>query len=363
MDRKTGVLICIPTLAGGGAERQVRLLAPLLVRRGIALSLFSRLARADLEALTVAGVACFPISAPGNHHPALPAQMIGALARSRPRIVHSWLTQMDILGGTLALATGRRWILSERASKGAYSPRAKDRLRARLGRHADAVVANSRAGAEGWHGHPRRMVVANGIDFDAIARAPPRPRGEDRRLAGRTIVISVARLDPQKRIDRLLHATARLRLRCPEILLVLLGRGSEEAALKALARRLEIQDHVLFAGFRADPWSWMKTASVFVSTSLHEGQPNSVLEAAAIGAPLILSDIRAHRDCVGEDGAVFVDGADAEAIAAAIQSLIERPELARRRAAAAHAAVRGLSADRAADLYCQLYRRIAAGKG
>jgi glycosyltransferase involved in cell wall biosynthesis len=355
----TRVLICIPNLGSGGAERQVRLLVPRLVNCGIRVSMFSRLSSADAEALGDSGVACFPIRCSGNHNPRLMLEMARAARAADAQIIHSWLTQMDIIGGVIAMATRRRWILSERNSQAAYGGRAKDRLRAWLGRFADIMVANSLSGLDLWPRHPRRVLIQNGIDHEAISNAPPNRLAETMKASGRTIILSVARLTPEKRIDRLLRALPRLRLEIKDILLVVVGEGSEEVMLKALARDLGAGDQVLFAGFQPDAWSWIKAASIAVSASLFEGQPNAVLEAAAAGTPQVLSDIRMHRDAVGDGGALFVDPDDCEALASAVLSLVRNRTMASSLASAAQKAVEGLSIDRAADLYAEIYRQVA----
>jgi len=354
---ETRILLCIPNLVGGGAERQIRQLAPRLVERGLRVSLFSRFAGDDAAILTAAGVACFPIAAAGNHDPRLIFELARSARRARAQVIHTWLTQMDVIGGAVALATRRAWVLSERCSPEDYGGRLKDRARAWLGRFADVVVANSAAGLAAWPDHPRRTVIANGLDFEAIEGAPPAVEG----AVGRPLIVTAARLVPQKRIEAVLRAVPRLRRDFPGMLLAILGEGPEAAALNALAAELAIEDSVFFAGFRADAWAWLKSASVFVSASRFEGQPNAVLEAAAAGTPQVLSDIAMHRDAVGDGGALFVDPGDTEALAAAVAALIGQPARARAAAASACSAVLHLSIARSADLYAELYRRAASG--
>jgi glycosyltransferase involved in cell wall biosynthesis len=351
------VLLCIPNLRTGGAERQVRLLAPLLVRRGIALSLFGRLATEDVAQLTDAGIACFPIRARGNHNPLLAVELARAARAARARLIHTWLTQMDILGGLVALATRRRWLLSERAAAASYSGRAKGPLRARLGRHADAVIANSQGGLDAWPDHRRRLLVPNAIDHDEIAAAPLKVL-EDARGP---LILSVARFVPQKRLDRLLRAVALARNARPDLRLVLLGEGPEERALKALAAELGMEAHIRFAGVQPDPWSWLKAADLFVMASGWEGHPNAVLEAAAAGVPMLLSDIPPHREAM-DGGALYADPEDPAAFAAALLSLLRDPGRAQALAALALEKVRPLTVERAADRYAEIYRETLAAR-
>jgi glycosyltransferase involved in cell wall biosynthesis len=353
------VLLCIPTLRDGGAERQVRLLAGRLVGRGVRLSLFARLSAGEVALMTKAGVRCFPIRARGNHSPLLPLEMIRAVLGAEAEIVHTFLPQMDVLGGAAALLMRKTWLLSERSSPQAYATGRKNRFRGWLGRRADAVVANSVAGLEVWPAHGARHVIANGLDLEAIERAPTDLSGGRDVLSGRTVVISIARLSPEKRLERLIAAAGRIRREVPDLLLVLVGSGPQDA-LRDLAARLGLQDHVHFAGYRTDIWSWLKRASAFASTSSFEGQPNAVLEAAAAGIPQILSDIPMHRDAVGNDGALFVDPEDEAQFAAAILAHLKDRDSAARIAAVAQARVAELSIDGAADRFAGLYRALIA---
>lgn len=357
--RRPRVLLCIPTLRDGGAERQVRLLAGRLVERGVALSIFARLSAKEIALLTQAGVRCFPIRTPGNHNPLLPIEMIRAIVGAEAAIVHTFLPQMDVLGGAAALLMRKLWLLSERSSPQAYAKGRKNRFRAWLGRRADAVVANSVAGLDVWPAHAARHVIPNGLDMEAIECAPTDLSGGREVLSGRTVVISIARLSPEKRLERLVAAAALIRHEVPDLLLVLVGSGPN-AALKDLAAKLGVEDHVHFAGYRTDIWSWLKRASAFASTSLFEGQPNAVLEAAAAGIPQILSDIPMHRDAVGDDGALFVNPEDEAQLAAAILAHLRDRDSAARFAAAAHARVAELSIDGAADRFAGLYRALIA---
>lgn len=353
------VLICIPTLGSGGAERQVRLLAPRLVARGIRLALFGRIGEADAAALAEQGARCFPVQAKAHYDPRRFLELRAAARAVRADIIHTFLPQMDILGGTVALLSRRTWLLSERSSVQAYGAGGKDRLRARLGNRASAIVANSDSGLDVWPRHRDRQVIANGLDHAAIADAAPLQAEDEAMLAGRTVLASVARLWPEKRLDLLVAATARLKADIPDLITLFIGEGPGETALRAQAARLDVEEHVRFLGFREDVWSWLKRASLFASTSVFEGHPNAVLEAAAAGLPLVLSDIPMHRHAVGKGGARFAPVGDEKALAAAILALVRDRGAARALAEAARRHVAPLSIDRAADRYAALYRRLA----
>jgi glycosyltransferase involved in cell wall biosynthesis len=128
---------------------------------------------------------------------------------------------------------------------------------------------------------------------------------------------------------------------------------------------LGLADRVRLTGFVPDAWAWMKRASVLVSPSLFEGRPNTVLEAAACGCPLVLSDIAAHREILDHESAILVDAADATALAEAILGVLDDPEAAARRAKSARARVESWSPAGTARQYDRVYRQTLglAGAG
>src|SRR5207249_2896769 len=97
--------------------------------------------------------------------------------RIRPDVIHTWLTQMDIVGGAVARVLRVPWVLSERSAASSYPPVLLNRLRVAAGRRADIVAANSPGGAEYWqaHGYPaaRIEIVPNFVPTSELDAAPP----------------------------------------------------------------------------------------------------------------------------------------------------------------------------------------------
>lgn len=356
----TTVLHCIPTLSGGGAEHQLKLLIPRLIARGIRVAVFSRLTGTGQQKLESQGAISVPIRSRGNCNPALAVELVAAIRRLRPDIVQSWLPQMDVLCGFLARSYGAKWILSERCSPLAYPRTAKNWLRRVVGERADLVVANSRHGLAVWN-HKAKRVVANAVDLGRIDETPDGYYAGSASLRGRKIVISVARLTEQKQSQVLIEAIRIARERVPELLLLLLGEGPDREQLTAQVAEHGLEDHVHFLGFRTDVPHWMKSADLFVSASLYEGHPNSVLEAAAARLPLLLSDIPEHRDAVG-DTACYATPGDAAGFARAMVEIVESRELKETLAHAARGKVDGLTIEAIADEYASIYRDLSAGR-
>lgn len=184
---------------------------------------------------------------------------------------------------------------------------------------------------------PRRKmdVVHNAIDPAPFARRPD--RALRRALANeRPLVLSVARLDPQKGHRHLLAAAAEV----PEAVFALAGDGPERPALERLADRLSIRDRIRFLGERSDVADLLAACDVFVLPSLYEGLPISVLEAMAAERPVIATAIGGTEEVVidGESG-LLVPPAEPEAMASALRRLLEDAGLRARLAAAGRARV------------------------
>jgi glycosyltransferase involved in cell wall biosynthesis len=174
-------------------------------------------------------------------------------------------------------------------------------------------------------------IVRNGIDTAAFAAADGR---EDvRRSLGipmhAPVVGTVGRLAEVKRQDVLIRAFARLRQAIPESHLVLVGDGPLISELGSLASQLGLDGCVHFAGYQSEPGRFLRAMDVFALTSRSEGMPLTVLEAWAMGLPVITSRVGGLPELIreGETGLMF-DFGDEEALAAGLRLLLEDEPLA-----------------------------------
>ena len=172
---------------------------------------------------------------------------------------------------------------------------------------------------------------------------------------GAALVVTVARLAPQKGLDTLLDAAVRLGARRPVVWVVAGdGRLSDDLA----ARIADLRAPVRLLGCRADVPDLLAAADVVVSTAVWEGQPIGVQEALQLGAPLVVTDAGGTREVTGLAGAVLVPVGDAEAIAAAVAALLADP--AERAALAARALARAAELPDLGDVVGQLRRVYGA---
>lgn len=140
-------------------------------------------------------------------------------------------------------------------------------------------------------------------------------------------LVAAGRICRQKGFDLLINAMPAILQRFPQAQLMILGEGPLEAELREQARNLGLQERVLFLGFQANPWLYLKHADAFILPSRYEGLPNVLLEALALGTRVVVSDcpggIREIRDSVGNMAVVPPE--DPSALAEAIISVCSRP--------------------------------------
>ena len=119
------------------------------------------------------------------------------------------------------------------------------------------------------------------------SKALQKPHIEQFGLADKQYIIHVASFDTMKGHRDLLQAYAKTERKLP---LVLVGKGKLEAEIKALAFQLKISDCVRFLGFQANPYSLIRSAALMVLTSKFEGFGYVIVEAQALGVPVISTD-------------------------------------------------------------------------
>ncbi|HMA38333.1 MAG TPA: glycosyltransferase [Chloroflexia bacterium] len=206
---------------------------------------------------------------------------------------------------------------------------------------ADALLGNSPYGArllEQAYGRPA-VVLPHGVDFPA---PDPRRVAAVRAAFGlgdRPLAITVNHLHPRKRIAMFLQALALARAAGHDLAGVVVGGGPERARLEALAVRLQLGAHVRFAGFvpEADLPAYYRAADLYVHTALQESFGLSVIEAAALGLPVIAVAEGGPTATVQDGVTGLLVASTAEAVAAGLGRLVPDAPARRRMGAAAAA--------------------------
>jgi len=140
------------------------------------------------------------------------------------------------------------------------------------------------------------------------------------------IIMAMGRLTRQKDFPTLLRAFARLK-KPDGCRLLILGEGRDRKTLLALAEDLGVSGRVDLVGFQANPYAYMRHASLFVLSSAWEGSPNVLTEAMALGIPVVATDCPSGPREMLDDGRIapLVPVGDDEQLSAAINKVLCDP--------------------------------------
>ncbi|MCB1960136.1 MAG: glycosyltransferase [Rhodocyclaceae bacterium] len=178
--------------------------------------------------------------------------------------------------------------------------------------------------------------------------------------ASRKVLLFVGRVAHEKNIELLLEATAALRARHPEVLLVITGEGPALSALRAHSRRLGIDDHVRFLGYldrHRELHDCYRAADLFVFASRTETQGLVLLEAMAMGTPVVALAKMGTCDILNPERGCRIAPDSASGFAAVVDELLNDAPLRQRLAVEAHAYARTWSAEAMGERLVALYRQ------
>jgi glycosyltransferase involved in cell wall biosynthesis len=213
---------------------------------------------------------------------------------------------------------------------------------------------------------PRALleVVPNGVDTERYRSVPAGTRERLRvslGLGGEFAWLAVGRFEVAKDHPNMLRAFARVRATWPDAVLLLVGRGSLQAEVEALAGTLGLDGRVRFVGTREDVPELMTIADGYVMSSAWEGMPMVLLEAAAAGLPIVATRVGGNQEVVQEGVSGFlVPPSDDQALAAAMLRLMALPETERRAMGARgrEQVRRDYGLERVVDRYETIYRGV-----
>ncbi|MGA2808515.1 MAG: glycosyltransferase [Terracidiphilus sp.] len=331
MAQRPRVLLLIPHLGGGGAERVTALLARSLSREKYELHL-GLITEARYPAnglppsLTVHGLGSSRVRSGAF-------RLLQLVRRLKPDLILSGMFHLNFLVLLLRPFFPSRTRVLVRQNGTASStlgvlPVYTRFLYRFLYPRADRVLCQTRAMAQDLAHQfglkkDRLIVLPNPVDFeetrDCVVARPGLWTGPGPHL------LAVGRLSREKGFDLLLQALASVRGQFPSADLLITGAGPEQSALRAQCRALRLETAVRFAGLVAHPWSYFPEATLFVLPSRHEGLPNALLEAAAGGLPLVA--LPSSEGVVGllrgQPGVWLAPEASAEALAASLLAALQ----------------------------------------
>ncbi len=204
----------------------------------------------------------------------------------------------------------------------------KSRYRRMLQNRARGIITNTLSIKQlyrsyNWFDDEFVKVIYNGVENKSSVL----PYDYSAEYPGKTVVFSAGRLAEQKGFTYLLKAASIVRKIRDDVVFVIAGKGKLESTLKAETEQLSVEDSVHFIGFTEQIDPYVKGADIFILPSLFEGMPNAVMEAMALGKPVIATDVNGARELI-EDGisGIIIPPKDPDVIARTLIDLIGNPE-------------------------------------
>lgn len=338
------ILFVLGSLAVGGTETQLALLAEGLAKRGWAVEIFLlEKSGALIERLEQAGV---QVSDGGHVTGAGPRigklvsvigcelRLVWRALRSRPDVMHGFLPLANFMSALAARITFTPLLVTSKRALGNH----QDRLTVwrRLDRIANAfsnvVTANSQAVAmdtearDGFDAS-RIVVIPNGLDFsrlDAAAGCRDEVRDELGLSKSDVALVMVANLIPYKGHIDLIEAFARIAPGDPRLKLFLIGQDRGVAKdLISRAAQLGVTDRINLLGSRDDVPRLLSAMDLGVLSSHEEGFSNALLEKLAAGLPVVATDAGGNREALtGMADCVLVRPHDADDLARGLAAVI-----------------------------------------
>jgi glycosyltransferase involved in cell wall biosynthesis len=299
IDRRHKVLLLIPTLGGGGAERFFTLLLRYLDRNLFEIHLALLQVHGEYLQDVPADVVVHDLNASRARY-SLPG-LVRLIWKLRPRAVLSTLPQANValtfsrpfLPRDIKLFIAEAALTSAEMKEDLPHPRLWTWLYRSFYKRADKVLCLCDSMVDDLAANydvPREKLtrIYYPVDVNHVRRMAAAE--ENPYLGPGPHLVAVGRLCRQKGFDILLNAMAAVRDHFPTVHLTILGQGPLLCELTEQARRLDLAETAQFIGFRENPWPHLRNADVFVLPSRFEGLPNVLLEALALGTPVVATD-------------------------------------------------------------------------
>ncbi len=320
---------------GGGAERQIASLAPLLKALGVEISVLTRHYPGMPRYEVLRGIPVQRLPAPGPKYFAGAIYILGmlvSLMRDRPDIIHAHGLLSPAASAVIAKYLLGIPVIAKVLRGGPLGDidRIRDKpfskIRSKLlSKGVDIFLAISqeidreldRLGVP----EERRIRIPNGVDTDRFGVLPASGKQAAKSSLGlpdAPVVIYTGRLVPEKRVDLLVEIWNDVRSVHPDAHLYILGTGEQETQLRDSAG-----SGIVFVGYTDDVPAYLAAADIYVLPSETEGLPNSLLEAMSAGLAVVATSVGGTPDVIehGVDG-LLVEPGNSEMLRSALVKLL-----------------------------------------
>lgn len=375
MPQRRRLCFVLPSLNGGGAER-----AAVQVLNGLSpdvwdrsMFLFERTGPylADLDP----AIDLQSASSPGRGDRWQSLRRF--IQERRPQIVVAFLSYATALTAVRAAQTGARVVFNQQTPMTAFLSDADYQWRQGWRRKvftatsrltyaaADLVIATSRGVAddltENFGVSPDAVrVVPNPVDLDTVRARAQEPLETDQLSGEVPIIVAAGRLADAKNYPLLIDSMRVLR-DSMRARLFILGQGDLEPALRRQIAAHHLEDTVTLLGFQQNPWKFIARANVFALSSHYEGFGNVLIEAMALGIPVVATASAGTRDILthGVDG-LLVARHTPEDMALALRQVLQNRDLRSAMAGEATRSAERFSAPKVIAQYDAVLEQLAA---
>jgi len=333
------IAIFLPSLRGGGVERAMLTLAKGLAERGLNIDLVLAQAEGPYLAQVPPELNIVNLQAP-RVLSSLP-NLIHYLRQERPtallsamdhaNIVALWARYLSGVSKRLVVTTHNTLSLSIKNSSNRTS-----QLMPFLIRHfypwADEIVAVSKGVADDLTlttGLPREkiQVIYNPVVTPGMLKEAQTPLDHPWFASGEPpVILAVGRLTKQKDFPTLIRAFSLVQQQYRARLMIL-GEGEERPLLNRLIQELGLENGVTMPGFVSNPYAYMSRAAVFVLSSAWEGLGIVLIEALAVGTPVVSTNCQSGPSEILDNGKYgrLIPVGDIQAMAKAILNTLQNP--------------------------------------
>jgi glycosyltransferase involved in cell wall biosynthesis len=306
------------------------------------------------------------------------AELVRLIRRERPAIVHTHTSKAGFIGRLAAVIARVPAVIHQPHGHifyGYFSPRRTavfTRLERWAARWTDRIITLTDRGTDEHLARDigcaeQYVAVPSGVPTDELRAAAP-PRGGARARLGLDpdafVVVGLGRLVPIKGFDLLARALPAVVAQIPSARVLLVGDGAERAYLGAIASSMGVTERLQMTGETEDMTSYLAAADVVAVPSRNEGMGRVIVEAMALGLPVVATAVGGIPDVVtdGECGRL-VEPEDVDALGAALIELGRDPALRRKLGEAAVRRAEAFSTAVASEKLLAVYASLVRAKG
>ena len=333
-------LLLLPNLQAGGIQRVALNLGKGLQSKGATIHIIAAQIKGDLVKDIPEGIKL--IDEPTRNIYQKIFQLIRYIRKNKPTAILTTNPKLSLIAvfSKKVSFTNTRVVISEhndpilaaafRKKQGSFTPH--PRLKKFVYQQADAIIGISEGVANGLASsagiaRERIQVIHNPIVDERIKQlSKEKAKWPKTKYPRGAKMLAVGRLSDQKDFATLLQSFAILLQRLPAQLLIL-GEGSQRSQLEQAMRKLNIEDSVSLMGYTKNPYAYMSSADVFISSSLWEGLPTVHVEALACGCQVVSTDCPSGPSEILADGKYgkLVPVKQPEALADAVVQILSDP--------------------------------------